>query len=124
MKLRMKEIRVARNLKQEEVASLAGMPVRRYGSYERGERVISLVDAAIIADVLECSLDELVGREWPRGNVSALTADESSLVGSYRLMDAEQRARYKDLAGTFVIASEKDGASIGVDAGRSAVVAR
>ena len=40
------------------------MPVRRYGSYEREERTLSLRDAAFIADVLDCSLDELAGRDF------------------------------------------------------------
>lgn len=40
------------------------MPVRRYGSYEREERSLTLKDAALIADVFDCTLDELAGREF------------------------------------------------------------
>lgn len=64
MKLRMKQIRDARGLSQQEVADRVGMPVRRYGSYEREERNINLKEAALIADVLDCTLDELAGRDF------------------------------------------------------------
>ena len=71
MKLRLKEIRTRCGMGQQEVADRAGMPIRRYGSYERGERTLSLVDAAVIADVFGCSLDELAGRDFrPEGGYS------------------------------------------------------
>ena len=67
MKLRMKEIRVRKGLGQKEVAAALGIPVRRYGSYEREERTLSLRDAALIADVFDCTLDELAGRDFRAG---------------------------------------------------------
>lgn len=71
MKLRAKEIRTRKGLSQQEVANRLGMPIRRYGSYERGERTLSLIDAARIADVFGCSLDELAGRDFrPAGGFS------------------------------------------------------
>lgn len=85
MELKMKQLRVARGLSQKEVAALAGMQVRRYGSYERGERSITLDDAAKIADALQCSLDELAGRKWPQN----LFADprQTQLNADYEYMD-------------------------------------
>ena len=64
MNLRLKQIRTARGLSQKEMADRVNMPVRRYGSYERQERSLSLEDACVIADALDCTLDELAGREW------------------------------------------------------------
>lgn len=66
MNLKIKDIRESRGIGQKDAAALAEMKVRTYGSYERGERSISLEDACKLADVFECTLDELAGREWPR----------------------------------------------------------
>lgn len=65
MNLQIKQVRESRELSQQAMANELGIPVRRYGSWERGERNLNLEDAARIADVLECTLDELAGREWP-----------------------------------------------------------
>lgn len=64
MKLKLKQIRVGLGLSQQDVAARLNMPVRRYGSYEREERSLSLRDAALIADVFDCTLDELAGRDF------------------------------------------------------------
>lgn len=64
MTLQAKRIREWKGLSQQEVADAIGIPIRRYGSWEREERKMNLEDAARIADVLQCSLDELAGREW------------------------------------------------------------
>lgn len=90
MNLKMKQIRVGLGLGQQEVADQAGMPIRRYGSYERGERSISLEDAAKIADVLDCTLDELVGRRVSK-STSSLTVRERNLVATYRNTDERGR---------------------------------
>lgn len=62
MKTQIKQIRTKLGLKQKEAASRAGIELRRYGSYERGERSLSLEVACSIADAFDCSLDELAGR--------------------------------------------------------------
>lgn len=61
MKLQLKAIRESRGLSQQEIADALNIPVRRYGSWERGERNMNLEDACKIADVLHCSLDEIAG---------------------------------------------------------------
>ena len=91
MSIQMKQLRVRKGLKQSEVAKRLNMPTRRYGSYEREERAISLIDAARVADVLECTLDELAGRNF-QPNDNALTSDESSLVGIFRESNAQGKA--------------------------------
>lgn len=65
MELKLKPIRKRLGLGQREAADLCGMPIRRYGSYERGENAMSLETACDIADAFGCTLDELAGREWP-----------------------------------------------------------
>ena len=65
MKTNLKAFRKARKLTQGELAELIGATVRQVGSWERGEAEMSLEDACDLADVFDCSLDELVGREVP-----------------------------------------------------------
>lgn len=93
----MKELRVRMGLGQKEVASELDMPVRRYGSYERGERTLSLIDAARIADVFECTLDELAGREWPP---EGRTSDEARLVDAYRECTPREKSSLLNMAQT------------------------
>lgn len=62
MDTQMKAIRVMRGYSQKEVADMLDVKVRTYGSWERGECVPGLDTAVAIADVLDCSLDDLAGR--------------------------------------------------------------
>ena len=97
MKLRLKEIRSRCGLSQQEVSERVGMPVRRYGSYERGERTLSLIDAARIADVFQCTLDELAGRKWPKDS-PALTVEEGEIIACYRDTNDQGRAAIEAVA--------------------------
>lgn len=72
---------------------------------------MNLEDAAMIADVLDCSLDELAGREWPRGSVS-LDRDEMELVGNYRVSTPE-RKRLLSLTAQDCAAMSKEAAERG-----------
>jgi hypothetical protein len=45
----------------------AGVPVRSYQQWDQGRRTFSFETAVKLADALDCSLDELAGREWSRG---------------------------------------------------------
>lgn len=103
MSLRMKEIRKRLGLEQKEVAERAGMPVRRYGSYEREERGISLEDAAIIADVFDCSLDELAGRDYSPSEYS--DNRQRKLNEAYFASDERARASILDAAENALAAS-------------------
>jgi transcriptional regulator with XRE-family HTH domain len=56
---RLRELRRARELSQEEVAHRAGMHVTYLGGIERGERNPALVNINRLANALEVSLAEL-----------------------------------------------------------------
>lgn len=118
MNLQMKRIREAKGLSQQYVASKINVPVRRYGSWEREERKVNFEDACRIADVLECSLDELAGREW-RGERFA-DPGKNALVGYYDSMNDRGRATLVESARLMSdgdsVRIEKDGAE---DAGIS-----
>ena len=56
---RIKDLRLARGLSQEEVAFRAGMHRTYFGGIERGERNPSLKNIAAIARALDVALAEL-----------------------------------------------------------------
>lgn len=115
MASKMKQIRESKGLGQKEVAALLGMSVRRYGSYERGERTLSLDVAAQIADVLDVTIDELMNRDF-RVPVLTLDWDERTLIRLYRAMDDESRKLLMDSAKMYAIASDAKKEVAGADA--------
>lgn len=63
---------------------------RRITSWENGERMMSLEQACVIADFLECSLDELAGRSFRRLEADPDPAHRG-LVESYDSLSEEGR---------------------------------
>jgi transcriptional regulator with XRE-family HTH domain len=57
---RLKELRSARGITQEELAQLAGLSRQYLGDVERGTRNISLVNLANIAKALQITLSDLL----------------------------------------------------------------
>jgi transcriptional regulator with XRE-family HTH domain len=67
MGVRLKKLRQDRGLSQAQLAQLSGIPKGTLLQWEYGLRT-PLLDAAVkLADALEISLDELAGREPPKG---------------------------------------------------------
>ena len=108
MTSKMKQIREQRGLGQKEVAARLNMPVRTYGSYERGERTLSLDIAAQIADVFEVTIDELMNREYTTP-VITLNWEERTLVRLYRNMSEAQKNALMEVARSIAIGNEKSG---------------
>lgn len=90
MKLQLRSLRKARGMTQTELADEIGTTMRVVSAWERGETSLPFEDACRIADVLECTLDELAGREW-RGELFA-DPDKNALVGFYDSMNDRGRA--------------------------------
>jgi transcriptional regulator with XRE-family HTH domain len=67
MGARIKELRQRRELSQAQLARLAGVPKGTLLQWEYGLRTPKLDAAAKLADALDVALDELAGREWPKG---------------------------------------------------------
>jgi transcriptional regulator with XRE-family HTH domain len=64
---RLKTARIDAGLSQKELAEKLEMPLRTYGSYERGERDISTAILLNICKTLNISSDYLLGREsWDK----------------------------------------------------------
>ena len=108
MTSKMKQIREQRGLGQKEVAARLNMPVRTYGSYERGERTLSLDIAAQLADVFEATIDELMNREYTVP-VITLNWEERTLVRLYRSMSEAQKNALMEVARSMAIGNEKNG---------------
>lgn len=66
MELMLKAIRNKKGITQENLAKKIGLTRRVISAYERKETPVPLDVACAICDTLECTLDELAGREWPR----------------------------------------------------------
>ena len=59
---RMRSLRKEKNLKQEELTELIGIPIRTYRRYEIGEREPTVSTLWKIADFYNVSVDYLIGR--------------------------------------------------------------
>lgn len=121
MQLMLKKLRKAKGLRQEDLAAHISTTPRIVGAWERGETSLPFEDACRIADVLECSLDELAGREW-RGEKFG-DPGKNALVGYYDSMNERGRATLVESARLMSdgdsVRIEKDGAE---DAGISSAM--
>lgn len=59
---RLRELRLARGLTQEQLARKIDVGLDAVRKWERGRRTPMLDMAAKLADALECTIDELAGR--------------------------------------------------------------
>ena len=111
MMFRIKELRTRYGFSQKDVAERLGMPVRRYGSYEREERSLALEDAAMIADVFGCTLDELAGREWSPSEYS--DPRQAELNRCWDECEEGDRTAILRVAKSFAAQEKSDGAPPG-----------
>ncbi len=85
MNIQLKQIRQNKGLSQEEMASKLSelmeceIKVSRYGTWERGDRMMNLEQAYYCATALGCTLNDLVGMKSDE-----LTDAESKLLDDYR----------------------------------------
>lgn len=59
---RIRDIRQARGMTQKELADRLGVNQSMISDYESGKVDLSLTKAVKIADILECDLNDLLGR--------------------------------------------------------------
>lgn len=72
-------------------AGKIGMNAYTYTNYEQGKANFTLAQAWEFADLLDCSLDELAGRQWPPEGASSPEPGEVSLVSAYRELSEKGR---------------------------------
>lgn len=63
---KLKQLRLLLGCTQAQMADLLGITVRGYRNYELGSREPELSILIKLADYFNVSLDELVGREFPK----------------------------------------------------------
>lgn len=67
MKTKIKMLRKSQRMTQDDLANAIGATKRMVSSWERDEAEISLEWACAVADVFNCTLDELAGRDFNPG---------------------------------------------------------
>ena len=94
MDLQLKRIRKMRGVKQGEIARELGVKTSRYGTWERGERNMSFPQACAIADILDCTLDEIAGREPVREYTDPR---QEQLNGCYESLNEESKTQVSEM---------------------------
>ena len=82
---RLKTVRTDAGLSQKELADKLGVPLRTYGSYERGERDISTAILLSICKTLNVSSDYLLGRAEINPDQPASPAEHFDNIFSVKL---------------------------------------
>ncbi len=91
---KIKELRLAKNMSQKELAEVLDCNQTAVGKYERGQLEPNITTLNQLADFFGCSIDYLVGREDDFGNVpvkSNLSAQEQELLSAFSKLDVVQR---------------------------------
>lgn len=95
MDIQLKNLRKRAGYKQNEFAEIVGVPERRYASWERGEAMLNLEQAYNCAVALNCTIDEIAGRE-PAS--PALSQDEHALLSDYRHLTPREKGAVRATA--------------------------
>lgn len=107
-----KRHRLARGYKKlAPFAERIGIKADTYRKYESGTIAISLENAWTIAAALECTLDELVGRDMAEklNIISSLDFMERDIIAKFRDMDAEGKIATFNNFQYFVVSLEEGG---------------
>jgi len=105
---KLRELRNARRISQQEMAERLGIKTSRYGSWERGERMLNASQLVDCARVLDCSTDEILGMP-----IRATFSDprEAELHRVWRGLDRERQDRLLATAQDLELAKRNEGAS-------------
>ena len=66
---KLKEYRIAMGCTQAEMAGVLGITERGYRNYELGAREPNLSFLVALADKLNVSMDDLIGRQFPKDSL-------------------------------------------------------
>lgn len=97
--LKIREYRLENGLSQDELAQKINVKNYTIGNWERKRAEPSLCDLIKLADVLNVTIDELVGREnYGTGNVEIigekLTNDENEILAVYRALNKDGKTAF------------------------------
>jgi len=97
---RLKLLRQAKNITQVRLAQLLTVDPRAYSRWERGDNIPHLETLIKIADTLQVTLDELVGRSKPSVNINIRNHELHQLCQQAdNLPDDDQQALIQVLDG-------------------------
>ena len=89
--LKLKYLRESKNLLQKDIAKKLNCSTVCIGSWEKGRTQPSINDLINLANIFECSVDYLIGREDDFGNIqnnnTTLTTIENELLSLFKKMD-------------------------------------
>ena len=99
---RLKELRIEKGLTQNALAEKLNVTQQTYSDYETGKTNPNVETLIMLADILECSIDYLVGRTDDFGSISvknqpvAFSTEETLLLRDFRNLNKEDRVRASD----------------------------
>ena len=94
---KLKTLRIEKNLSQVDLAKMINLSKNTINAYEKKRAEASIETLVKLADIFECSIDYLVGREDDFGivqssaTVPALTALESEMLSHFRALDTSSQ---------------------------------
>lgn len=114
MNLQLMRLRKEAGYKSRKViADALGISERKYKSWETEEVRLTLDDACDIADLLDCTLDELAGRDFQPTAYS--DPRQQALNHSYSLLDERSKGDLAGIASTFTADPSRLAAKSGQD---------
>ena len=112
---KLKELRTEKNFTQSKLAEMRHISQQTYSDYEKGRTNPDIVTLISIADILDTTVDYLLGREDDFGNVviqgetnAPLPPDEQELLKIYQSLSPAHRSQILEYARYF---AEKSGAA-------------
>lgn len=109
MKTNLQEMRRKAGFKSARAfAESIQMNPTTYTQYEQGIRNFTLEKAWEFADALNCSLDELAGRQWPPEDASRTDPAREEIIACYDGSNAENRGFLLQAARRAALASGED----------------
>ena len=76
---RLKELRIKKNIKQQDLAKALNVTKQSVSNWENGKRLPNIEILIQLADFYNCSLDYLVGRELKEDNLKTINTLVSDL---------------------------------------------
>ena len=103
MLLTLRDIRKKKGFTQQELAAAVGATKRQIGAWERGENDLPMDYAVSIANVLQCTVDEIAGRreEQPLPRFP-LSASEYELLVIFNKLNERDKKRLLTFARTML----------------------
>lgn len=93
--MKIKELRIANNLSQMELAKMLGKNQTAIGKYERGDLEPNVETLIALSKIFNVSVGFLIGAEDEFGAVNVagenLSKDEKELLRSYRALDFDSQ---------------------------------